>query len=265
MLNANGFEAWITIDGGDVQHFQPEIVGDPAGVTCWIASEVNKGFAIHWRNTDVFCQTGGRVWVDGNECPGEIIQGPNLEAVVSGRRTSGSTMAPFVFSPLDLTDDDAFLDSTAHQNIGLVRLEVWRINQTGTKPYPGAAPVADSKIHERSKKGVAHQIKFGEAVEGVPRLAAVFDYMDRVPVVTFSFKYRSLDILRANGIAPCKRKAVTSPEPGPSGVAKQEAKSGPKVKRVKKEGGAAGSFTPGEIIDLTRSVSPAFPEVIDLT
>ncbi|KAJ7661635.1 hypothetical protein B0H17DRAFT_1094043 [Mycena rosella] len=262
-LVANGFEACVKIEGKEVQQFQAEATDEPSGRTCWIASELNKGFSIHWKNTDVFCQTAARIWVDGIECAGEIIRGPNFDASVSGRRTSATTTAPFVFSQLDLTDDDAFLDSATHKDVGLIRMEIWTINQIGTKAYTNQAASKESKIHERSKKGVAHQIKFGAEVVEAPRAAAIITYLERTPVVTFTFKYRSIDLLRANGIAPNqnsgtgKRKAAD----GPSGSLKQETKG---QKRVKKE---AGSFVPGEIIDLTRSKTPvpSSSEIIDLT
>ncbi|KAJ7451844.1 hypothetical protein B0H11DRAFT_1821778 [Mycena galericulata] len=262
-LKANGFEAWVRVDGQDAQHFQPETVNEPTGQTCWIASELNKGFSIHWRNTDVFCQTAGRIWVDGVECSGEITMGPNIEASVSGRRTSGSAISPFMFSSLNLTDDDAFLDSTAHKDVGLIRLEIWTITKTGNMPFPDVAPSVDSKIHERAtKKGVAHQTKFGEPIVEAPRAAAIVQYLEQLPLVTFTFKYRSIDLLRANGIAPNsvlgKRNAVA----GPSGSNKMETKG---AKRVKKEAGQPVSFTPGGIIDLTRSETPVESEIIDLT
>ncbi|KAJ7091964.1 hypothetical protein B0H15DRAFT_777696 [Mycena belliarum] len=237
-LVANGFEACIKIDGLEVQIFQPEAVDEPSGETCWIASELNKGFSIHWKNTDVFCLTASRIWVDGIECPGEIIRGPNFDASVSGRQTSATTVTPFVFADLDLTgiseiqprfirplDDDDFLDAGAHKDVGLIRVEIWTINQTGTIPYKTLAPTTEHKIHERAKKGVAHQIKLVVPVSVCARAAAVITYLERVPLVTFTFKYRSIDLLRANGIAPNtgsgKRKAAS----GPSGSSSQENKA----------------------------------------
>ncbi|KAJ7933791.1 hypothetical protein B0H13DRAFT_682637 [Mycena leptocephala] len=264
-LEANGFEAWINIDDCEVEQFQPKTVEYPTGQTSWIASEVNKGFSIHWRNTDVFCQTAARIWVDGIECAGEIILGPNREASVSGRRTSGSTVSPFKFSPLNLTDDDAFLDSVGHKDVGLIRVEIWTINMAGTKPFSNIAAPVETKIHERSKKGGSHQIKFGQEVIHATRSAAIIEYLENSPLVTFTFKYRSIDLLRADGLAPNrvsnKRKASAD---GPSSSESKVAK------RVKKETGQQFSSTPGEIIDLTRSVTPpsrppVATEVIDLT
>ncbi|KAJ6507180.1 hypothetical protein C8R47DRAFT_1100524 [Mycena vitilis] len=259
-LIANGFEAWITIEDEEVEQYEPKAVEYPTGQTCWIASQINKGFSIHWKNTDVFCQTVARIWVDGIECSGEIILMPNREATISGRRASGSTVSPFVFSPLNLTDDDAFLDS-AHKDVGVIRVEIWTINYTGSKPYiDNAPPPAESKIHERSKKGGAHQIKFQDSVVVSTRAAAIIEYLENSPLATFTFRYKSLDLLRADGLAPShsssKRKAFTG-SPSSSHI------KGPK--RVKTEPKPQVESAPGEIIDLTRSESPVATEVIDLT
>ncbi|KAJ7680819.1 hypothetical protein DFH06DRAFT_1077812 [Mycena polygramma] len=277
-LIANGFEAWITIEGEEVEQYEPKTVEYPTGQTCWIASQINKGFSIHWKNTDVFCQTVARIWVDGIECSGEIILMPNREATISGRRASGSTVSPFVFSPLNLTgtvylidsayneprsspDDDAFLDSAAHKDVGIIRVEIWTINYTGSKPYrDNAPPPVESKIHERSKKGGAHQIKFQDSVVVSTRAAAIIEYLENSPLVTFTFRYKSLDLLKADGLAPShsssKRKALTG-SPSSSQI------KGPK--RVKTEPKPQVESAPGEIIDLTRSESPVATEVIDLT
>ncbi|KAJ7049688.1 hypothetical protein C8F01DRAFT_1181538 [Mycena amicta] len=203
-LSANGFDAWIVVGDEETDVFKPELIDEPSGWTSWIASELGKEFSVHWRNTDVFCQTVGRVWVDGIECSGEILRGPNMDAKLTGRRTSGSTTAPFVFSKINFTDDDNFLDASSSRDVGLIKLEIWTINMTGTKPFATPAPVAESKVHERSKKGVAHQIKFGTPVDGHLRAAAIIEYLEPFPLVTFQFIYRSMDILRANGIAPAK-------------------------------------------------------------
>ncbi|KAJ7782345.1 hypothetical protein DFH07DRAFT_874432 [Mycena maculata] len=259
-LKANGFQAWIKVDDHEAQHFQPEKIDDPSGQTCWIVSELNKGFSVHWRNTDVFCQTAGRLWVDGVECSGEILMGPNLETSVSGRRTSGSTITPVIFSSLELTDDDAFLDSAAPKDIGLIRLEIWTINRTGSVPFSNIAPREASKIHERSKKLGAHQTKFGDqVVEPITRYAAVFDYLEALPMVTFTFKYRPLELLKANGITPSSVLGKNNAEGGPSRSVKQETKG------AKRGVSQPASFSSGEIIDLTRSESPVTPEIIDLT
>ncbi|KAF7305873.1 hypothetical protein HMN09_00741500 [Mycena chlorophos] len=270
-LSANGIDAWVAVGGYDseAQTYQPEPFdgrdsdSSVSGWTAWIASELGQEFSVHWRNTDVFCQTVGRVWVDGIECSGEILRGPNYDTRVAGRRTSGSAVQPFVFERIELTDDDNFLHASSSRDIGTIKLEIWTINMTGTKPFSNSAPVADAKVHERSKKGVAHQVKFvfllfkfGAPVEGNQRSAAVIEYLDTSPLATFTFRYRSIEILRANGIAPArestsrttKRKSRTM-----SAGVKLEDK--PPIKRFKREQRdpelLTRTFKPGETIDLT--------------
>ncbi|KAF7315893.1 hypothetical protein MIND_00105900 [Mycena indigotica] len=261
-LSANGFDAWIVVGDDEAEFYAPELLEEPSGYTSWIASELGKEFSIHWRNTDVFCQTVGRVWVDGIECSGEILLGPNMSTRVSGRRTTGSALSPFLFSTINFTDDDDFVDITSSRDIGLIKLELWTINMTGTKPFTDNAPVAESKVHERSKKGVAHQTKFGEPVQGNMRSAAIVEYLETFPIVTFTFKYRSLDILQANGIAP----ASVRPAKRKSGTVKLEEMA--LSKRLKREPLSVGrNGKSSEVIDLTRDSNspPATAEVIDLT
>ncbi|KAJ7646779.1 hypothetical protein FB45DRAFT_697611, partial [Roridomyces roridus] len=201
-LSSAGFEAWIEVEGKETRYYEPEDLDDSDGQTCWIVSELDKAFSIHWRNEDVFIQTAGRIWVDGVECSGEILRGPGKTSI-SGRRTSGTTLAPFIFSSMNLTDDDAFLDTAPDKDLGLIKLEVWAISYTGeTKAFPNAKAPSQSKIHERSKKSGAHQTKFGDPVMEVSRGAAVVEYLQSTPLATFTFKYRSLDLLQANDIAP---------------------------------------------------------------
>ncbi|KAF8199953.1 hypothetical protein K438DRAFT_1966294 [Mycena galopus ATCC 62051] len=114
----------------------------------------------------------------------------------------------------NFSDDDAFLDSAAHQNVGIIRVQIWTINMAGTKPYADVAPAQESKIHERSKKGGTHQIKFAEDVVQLPRSAAVVEYLEESPRATFTFRYRSIDLLRADGIAPSNKRKGSA---GPSG------------------------------------------------
>nr|GAT54992.1 predicted protein [Mycena chlorophos] len=263
-LSANGIDAWVAVGGpgydSEARTYQPESLqgrdSSTSGWTAWIASELGQEFSIHWRNTDVFCQTVGRVWVDGIECSGEILRGPNYDTRVAGRRTSGSAVQPFVFSKIDLTDDDTFLHASSSRDIGTIKLEIWTINMTGTKPFSNSAPVADAKVHERSKKGVAHQVKFGAPVEGNQRSAAVIEYLDTSPLATFTFKYRSMDILRANGIAPTRASTSTSrTTKRKSRTMSVKLEDKPPLKRLKREHRDPDllprTFKPGETIDLT--------------
>ncbi|KAF7966197.1 hypothetical protein HWV62_39704 [Athelia sp. TMB] len=217
-------------------------------------------------------------------CGGNVLHATASRAPVTVSKSTipSSTMTEkaFMFAPLELTDDDSFLDhqgSTA--NLGEIALEIWRV-------IPGAPsdayniPIPDvRKVHERSKKALAHRVKLGDDVFAIQRPAISVRKIDRTPVAKFIFKYRSLDMLKANGIVPAPPKLVRAPQ-ATAGV-KREAEDqkpdiidiedeeiavlqnrlnhlrssrstgGNSAKRVKTERKAPVPLVPGEVIDLT--------------
>ncbi|KAF8199956.1 hypothetical protein K438DRAFT_1822913 [Mycena galopus ATCC 62051] len=220
MLQAKDFSAWISIEGVEAPEYNVEVAENQLEVTCWIPSEVNKKFTVHWTNNSVPGLTGGGVQVDGHRCGFEAIASETrpLTLFMDGIAETSTKTRPFVFAPLELTDDDTYLESVTHPNLGLIKLEIWRVDiGGGIAPSTIAAPSAQ-KVHERSKKGMNQQIQFGDAIEHAQVQSAQIRRVGHAPLVSFSFKYRQLDLLRANGIAPQpertqKRKASGTPEP----------------------------------------------------
>jgi len=224
MLQSKDFTAWITIEGVDAPEYSVEVSGNQEELSCWIPSEVGKKFAVHWSNISAPGLTGGGVQVDGHKCGFEAIASETrpISAFMDGIAETDTKTRPFVFAPLELTDDDAYLESASHPNLGLIKLEIWRVDVGGGYAPSVIAVPSTQKVHERSKKGsMNQQITFGAAVEHAQVQSAQIRRIGIKPLVTFSFKYRSLDLLRANGIAPPpqrpeKRKASGSPEPAPA-------------------------------------------------
>ncbi|KAJ7267641.1 hypothetical protein B0H12DRAFT_1098155 [Mycena haematopus] len=221
MLQAKDFKAWIAIEGVEAPEYNVEIAENQLEVSCWIASEVGKQFAVHWTNLSVPGLTGGGVQVDGHKCGFEAIasEARPLSLFMDGIAETNNRTRPFLFAPLELTDDDAYLESALHPQLGLIKLEIWRVDVgMGIAPSAIALPSAQ-KVHERSKKGMTQQVRFDDAIQHAQVQSAQIRRVGHGPLVTFSFKYRSLDLLRANGIAPQperaqKRKASSTPEPG---------------------------------------------------
>jgi len=140
-------------------------------------------------------------------------------------------------------------------------------------------PPAEQKIHERAKKATAHRVNLGDDVQRPYKGLLKTRNLDEDPLVTFVFKYRPLDVLKANGIVPSnvgqKRRAAADPEQdnvkeeanedGAADVARMKAleaelealrnkTSGSKLnvaKRVKVEPSVPKGFVSGEVIDLT--------------
>ncbi|KAJ7091960.1 hypothetical protein B0H15DRAFT_182093 [Mycena belliarum] len=211
-----GFSAWLTIDGVKTPEFSVRTAEQT--VSCWIAAEVGKNFSVHWANVSVPGMTGGRVLVDGNNCDGQILAREKRPTSTSmaGFNETTTSVRPFVFAPLELTDDDAALEAVPDERIGTIDVEIWKVRSDGfgASVWAGLpAPPPLKRTHERAKTAANQQIAFCDPVYRQPAEVAGCKWTQKI--VTFSFKYRSLDLLRANGIAPPLRdkgKRKASPE-----------------------------------------------------
>lgn len=207
------FEAWVTLDGPDGarrEEYAVEFNKQEKLVTCWIASELGKTFQVCWKAPIVPFHCNGDLRLDGKWVSGKI-RGPLCSAtsVMEHRScfTSPTTERPYMFSSLEVTDDDAYL--SADGDIGEIRLQINRVVPLQLKALQKSmTPSLDQKVHERSKKAVVHRIGFGE--EKVVSNSTSSWKIERVErLANFVFKYRNIDMLQANGIAP------PSPEPQP--------------------------------------------------
>ncbi|KZP16392.1 hypothetical protein FIBSPDRAFT_957967 [Athelia psychrophila] len=187
---------------------------------------------------------GGALQVDNIDV-GLVMkkQPPSEIYTIDGFTVSATTIRPFLFGSLTLTDDDAFLDT--------------KIPTTVISDRLGPEKTTEARIED-----------------------AEVQFLDENPIVTFTFRYRPHDVLQANGILPIqvdkKRKAVDVPKEEllsedeleesdatrdarikasedelrtlrskPSGSGKS------KAKRVKVESLIPEGFVSGEVIDLT--------------
>ncbi|KAJ7646762.1 hypothetical protein FB45DRAFT_734088 [Roridomyces roridus] len=199
------FCAWITIEGVITPEYSVETSADGRTVTCWIASELGKKFAVHWTNRGYPAHTRGNVQMDGVSCGGRIAYG-HLgfpQNSVKDGVTDGTTLKPFVFSGLTLSDDDALLGGPSYEHLGLIELTLYPVQVLNANvPCDGTHNLSNLKVHERSKKAVTQQITLAAPI--MQRTNFVQTARLGADLVTFTFKYRPLDILRANGIAPLR-------------------------------------------------------------
>jgi len=285
MLQLGSFSAWISVDNVELEQYGLEISADGKQASCWIPSEAGKEFCVEWSDSGGLTPTCGYVKVDGVECGGRFLRDLRRTTSTSHDHvpTSSTTCRPFCFSAVEVTDDDSYLDTLASQNLGEINLSIWRGTIGPPSNFVRDAIPEDQKIHERSKKALVHCVKFGEEQQ-VTRPFYGSTRLDQAPVATFTFKYRSVDILRANGIMPLptptseKRKATGSLQPdvpvkdeGPEeddddpdlaearvleaqlkAIREKISKKGYPAKKIKLE--SASSIVvprPGEVIDLT--------------
>jgi len=208
MLEHRNFRAWITCGDEKVETYQPEIA--ERQMTGWIASAVGKEFQIRVQDMTEsrFCTFSARVYIDGSQV---FYEHSGAKAVLNltRMRTSPTTEAPMLFSPLRTTDDECVAkpDDATLKDFGTIKIVVARVtvrsrNSGGSAHHPA---LREKTIHERSKKAALGglQVKTGQEIKTTPQSTVQvvpYDPTDPGPHVTFEFRYRSQQFLEAQGI-----------------------------------------------------------------
>ncbi|GLB40693.1 hypothetical protein LshimejAT787_0805640 [Lyophyllum shimeji] len=122
-----GFEAYITIDGVKVPHYEVKTDNFTKKATCWIASEEGKAFAINWRPTRPLRRDlGGPVTVDGTWILG-MLRGRDEDAsaatVTDVIASSSTTIRHLQFAPIRPTDDEQYLSNNT-KDLGDIVLRI---------------------------------------------------------------------------------------------------------------------------------------------
>jgi len=196
--------ARVMIENKEIPHYGIDV--DPAKkeVSCWIPSEAGKAFSVVWLDFDVDYPSAGVLYLDGHVVTSLSRNTNNAKpAVFQHGRVSESLHAPFLFSSLVVTDDDTYLDASPSPSLGEIKLDIFRTTVpekvAKLQPPVNARLPHLQKVHERSKKAIAHRVNYGAEI---PVSCAGVSSKRVERLVTFTFKYRPLDMLRANDIAP---------------------------------------------------------------
>ncbi|KAK7466228.1 hypothetical protein VKT23_004955 [Stygiomarasmius scandens] len=222
VLYCKNFEAWISIDGEEAQEFQCEVLSDgnngslrqtTSGVTCWIPSQEQKSFKVHWRDIDFSFPSRGRVYIDGIACGGKIIHDKTrLQVVKEGFRIGPSKKRPFLFQKIDTIEpadaprqsssSNPLFASSSSADIGKIFLEIHRVNPIERRPYSQTHTPPEGQYTEEETKGKVHRVGFGEPISSQNR--PLYHETETIgpPVARFCFCYAPLGLLRAKNIAP---------------------------------------------------------------
>ncbi|KAJ6526257.1 hypothetical protein DFH09DRAFT_1187839 [Mycena vulgaris] len=215
-INISSFTAWITIEGSTCPIYGLRNTTSAADATCWIPSQEGKKFSVNWSNRSRLVPIYAQLSIDGVVCSTHFmldlfLHPDDPDAIgISYATTSDFTRRDFVFSAIQVTDDDAYLCTLdSPPAFGTIRLELWEadIGRIARVPFQhsyGAAVLESQVIHEKSKKAGAHHVKFGGEYV-VPQATVNMVSGTRAgaaPLATFTFNYRPYAILMAGGIIP---------------------------------------------------------------
>ncbi|KAJ7195870.1 hypothetical protein C8J57DRAFT_1263733 [Mycena rebaudengoi] len=213
MLTLGKFSAWISTGGTALPEYGVKYSANGKEATCWIPSEENELFSIRWKESDVSLmdeygqlQVVGYVTVDGTSCGGHFMSrsiGGVRTASKDSVNTSATTKRLLLFGKLQLTapaDDDQYLDRYVTEEFGTIKLSLWKVENLRRK-FSSESPTVEAHIiHERAKKAtLGHSVRFGGEIRCSEVNARISAKKVR-RLGTFTFQYRPLEVLRANGI-----------------------------------------------------------------
>ncbi|KAJ3489991.1 hypothetical protein NLI96_g1761 [Meripilus lineatus] len=206
------FEAHITDENWNpLEEFMIEEFEDEKLVTCYVPSVSNQRFCVTAR-----CHTrlgGSLTWasiisVDGIEIA-TYGCGPYNTAELSTVVASENTGRPLTFANVKLTDNDEEASGTTKdlESLGTITVSFVRFRASGKRDSTiraEASELKDQVLHERNKKAGGHRASLGDPFPYTVKPAQLGDFLDEEdsPQFRIMFRYRSIDLLQAQDIAP---------------------------------------------------------------
>lgn len=219
-LKIPGHKFWIEIDGKRAKQYQVE--QRDSVVSCYIASEVNKEFAIvTQRDPGDFIAIS---YYLHDDCINSWLFKPESRRVthaLSHVRTQYGNQK-FAFSSINFAEEDQVgLSSQAiPKNLGTIKIELYHIKNINGPGQPAVYKLgAVSTMSEKSKSIGFHTVSL-RPPEIATNLCSTTNvtYVDPLkPWFTIKFFYRPLDVLRAQGIA-----SGLEPQTNPGGASEHQ-------------------------------------------
>ncbi|TRM64535.1 hypothetical protein BD626DRAFT_492155 [Schizophyllum amplum] len=236
-MKVKDIECWIEVDGKPLKEFGVEVSEDGKKGSAWIPSKIGQDFAVAWNDPDRTRATSGCLSIDGANC-GRYLLKANRQCNKFSKgsiRTSPTERRALQFGALQLTDDESCL-AKDHQKVGEISLELWRCRVLGPGPRLQGSSVGEpSRVHEKTKKGLAHAVNFGAVKHIRPSRGTSTRNLDKEAMVTFTFRYRGIDILRANGIAAPEERSTSYDDSAATGQKRKASKQLVSERKVKPE------------------------------
>ncbi|KAL1713220.1 hypothetical protein EV715DRAFT_212063 [Schizophyllum commune] len=230
-MKIDRLDCCIRVDNEPLPEYDVKLSEDEETCTAWIPCKAGQEFYIvcadPHKRVRATCSLDVKVEIDGVESGLHIIEKNRKSNKIYIRDVlvSSTESRKFQFGALDLTDDDAYL-YTNERKIGEIVVKFWRsrINGSGGEMDADATIQDPTPVHETEKKGYLHVVRLGKVGNISAQSGITAKKLDDEPLAVFTFYYRGIDMLRANGLAPTPESQQTqpqsqsrSPTPGPSG------------------------------------------------
>ncbi|TDL24781.1 hypothetical protein BD410DRAFT_826755 [Rickenella mellea] len=201
------FQCWIQC-GDEVLTEHSVAVDDKTNVvSCWIPSEVGKVFTINYRYIKGVIPFRYIVYVDGVRARGTVVFNEHpcfREGMCDGARVDSKTIRPFIFSSINMTDDESIATVIPKSSFGTIEIKFELVVSAGTALWPDQKlEFDDGPLHENKRKIGTHRVTLGSARERPvtqKRLTKPYDPLNPGPQATFRFLYRSREFLMAQGV-----------------------------------------------------------------
>ncbi|KAI0812318.1 hypothetical protein BC629DRAFT_931270 [Irpex lacteus] len=246
-MKIDNMECHVVCDDQNLVEYQEKSEANPKSCQCYIISETGKRFLVRvLRSSAPQTDLAAHLWVDGQCMRKRVLAKENSLSDIDAARIDASTLRPFIFTSIVLTDDDRVLQEGSFNanDLGTICLKIYRIKYHGpsTRYITDKANVDNigKPVHEKSKKAGGHRVTFvlpssnlniptftmlhrlGEAKIVEAKLGTKATWIDEInsPYCTFTWRYRSKDILQAQGIVPLDPAPLPLKRPGspvPSG------------------------------------------------
>lgn len=204
MIQLLGFSAWITCPDGEIVEYDTMVNTQGDVMYCWIPSEIDKPFSVHWRDHGGGIDTATYIKLDGETAPGQFLMGEG-EAERSAIRVAENAERPFLFSEVkepkqqDSSQPQERLPREAE--VGTIVVKIKRVKRmqrrAANKPL-----IPPSEVRGRPGQPC---ITYGPPRPIAGHHSSTWDIQPYDPekagsFVKFVFRYRSKEFLISQGI-----------------------------------------------------------------
>jgi len=239
-MKLQNYTSCIEVDGKPLEEFCEETSPDGQMATCWIASEEGKPFVIYGEDSQPTSDSCVVIDVDGQPVGYRVALTSATLNTRTFRRDYGRVALDsgrkLMFSKLQVSEDESAELEGNYAKIGTIAVsfhDATILPLTGVLNFTDGMVTETHPISERSKKAGAHCVGLGAKVE-VPAVTACATARAAMSSATFVFKYRPIELLIANGLAPAAL-LPNLPEPVGAGDNPAHLESGNEATAVKSE------------------------------